>query len=207
MGVPGELGRRVPLVALGLLVEVAQPLLHRAVVPGVVGVEGGEDGLELLVERRRAGSWTSAFLLLGGRRVENESNSNGFRGQSESDVRIFAVPGRRELPSGADVRRGRSADAFLEFAAPRGRERRYGENLTRAVEVVLLEEEQAHRLGRPSRRPGPSRSGSKRSPARQRAFLEHAQIEARAQALQEHADEAGIAHADTELEARNPGLR
>src|SRR5438874_4472627 len=50
VGVPRQLRRPVPLVALRLLVEVAQPLLHAAVVPGVAGVERGEDGLQLLVE-------------------------------------------------------------------------------------------------------------------------------------------------------------
>ncbi len=50
VGVPLELRRPVPLIALGLLVEVAQALLHVAVAPGVAGVEGREDGLELLVE-------------------------------------------------------------------------------------------------------------------------------------------------------------
>jgi hypothetical protein len=50
LGIPGELGCGVPLLALGLLVEVAQPLLHAPVVPDVVGVEGGEDGVELAVD-------------------------------------------------------------------------------------------------------------------------------------------------------------
>ena len=50
VGVPFQLRRPVPLIALGLLVEVAQALLHVAVAPGVAGVEGREDGLELLVE-------------------------------------------------------------------------------------------------------------------------------------------------------------
>jgi hypothetical protein len=47
VGLPGELCGGVPLLALGLLVQVAQALLHAAVVPHVVGVEGGEDRLEL----------------------------------------------------------------------------------------------------------------------------------------------------------------
>src|SRR5262249_23564928 len=47
--VPGELCRAVPLLALRLLVEVAQPLLHAAVVPDVARVEGREDALELAV--------------------------------------------------------------------------------------------------------------------------------------------------------------
>src|SRR5262249_8376449 len=50
VGIPRELCRPVPLVALRLLVEVAQPFLHVAIAPGVAGVEGREDGLELLVE-------------------------------------------------------------------------------------------------------------------------------------------------------------
>src|SRR5206468_11536710 len=50
VGVPGELRRAVPLLALRLLVEVAEALLHAAVVPGVAGVEGGEKRLELFVE-------------------------------------------------------------------------------------------------------------------------------------------------------------
>ncbi|TMA36867.1 MAG: hypothetical protein E6J79_12135 [Deltaproteobacteria bacterium] len=50
VGVPRELARAVPLLALRLLVEVAEALLHAAVVPGVAGVEGGEKRLELFVE-------------------------------------------------------------------------------------------------------------------------------------------------------------
>ena len=50
VGVPGELRRAVPLLALRLLVEVAEAVLHAAVVPGVAGVEGGEERLELLVQ-------------------------------------------------------------------------------------------------------------------------------------------------------------
>src|SRR5205085_382097 len=50
VGVPRELRRAVPLLALRLLVQVAQAVLHVAVVPGVARVERGEDGLQLLVE-------------------------------------------------------------------------------------------------------------------------------------------------------------
>jgi hypothetical protein len=50
VGVPAKRHGPVPLLALRLLVEVPQPLLHAAVVPGVAGVEGGEEELELGVE-------------------------------------------------------------------------------------------------------------------------------------------------------------
>ena len=48
--VPRQLVGAVPLVALRLLVEVAETLLHVSVVPRVARVEGGEERLQLLVQ-------------------------------------------------------------------------------------------------------------------------------------------------------------
>src|SRR5439155_14891383 len=49
---PGELVGRVPLVALGLLVEVAELLADGLVAPRVAEVEAGRQALEGVVERR-----------------------------------------------------------------------------------------------------------------------------------------------------------
>ena len=52
VGVPGELRGGVPLLALRLLVQLAQPVLDAAVVPDVARVERGQDRFELAVETR-----------------------------------------------------------------------------------------------------------------------------------------------------------
>src|SRR5207245_364073 len=74
-GRPGELVGRVPLVALRLLVEVAQLLAERLVVPRVAEVEAGRQALDGVVQLggRTDGGFSHGVLLSRRRRARSRA--------------------------------------------------------------------------------------------------------------------------------------